>query len=180
MALNHWNGVPAAHRRWILINSVLVAAVWNVAINGGGALFATHGKHHVPLWSTPVIGPSLIANTIETLFFLPFATCLGVTAAVRKAQKQGMLTELRAHERGPAWLSALPSSPWRRGARVGAMVVLVGGPVVVLIQAIGFSGGISNTDYVIYNALLGLILGLSVTSYIALAAMGDYYVEAKK
>jgi hypothetical protein len=178
MVLNHWSAVPAAHRRWIVINSVLIAAVWNVAINGIGALLASHGKHHVPLWSTPVIGgPSLIVNSIETLFFLPFSTCLGVSAAVRKAQTQGKLTKLQTHERGPLWLSTLPASPWRRAVKVGVTVVLVGGPVLISILAIGFGAGISPSDYVIYNALLGLLLGLTVTSYIALAAMGHYDVD---
>jgi hypothetical protein len=145
MVLNHWDEVPAMHRRWIFINSILIAAVWNVAINGLGALIAVHARHHVPLWSTPVIGgPNLILNPMETLFFLPFSTCLGVTSAVRKA------------------------------TRVGLLVLAAGGPVVILIMAVGFGGGISTSAYVIYSALFGLFLGLTVTSYIALAAMGDY------
>jgi hypothetical protein len=173
--LNHWNGVPAMHRRWIFINSIVIAAVWNVAINGFGALLAIHGRHHVPLWSTPVIGgPNLILNPMETLFFLPFSTCLGVTSAVRKAQKKGVLTKLETHQSGPAWLATLPKSPLRRATRVGLMVLVAGGPVVIFIMTLGFGRGISTAAYVIYSALFGLFLGLTVTSYIALAAMGDY------
>ncbi len=180
MVLNHWDEVPAMHRRWIFINSILIAAVWNVAINGLGALIAVHARHHVPLWSTPVIGgPNLILNPMETLFFLPFSTCLGVTSAVRKAQKKGVLTKLETHQRGPAWLSTLPKSPLRRATRVGLLVLAAGGPVVILIMAVGLGGGISTSAYVIYSALFGLFLGLTVTSYIALAAMGDYE-DAKK
>jgi len=46
--------------------------------------------------------------------------------------------------------------------------------MVILIAAIGFSGGISISAYVVYSALFGLFLGLTVTPYIALAAMSDY------
>jgi hypothetical protein len=180
MLLNHWSGVPPMHRRWIFINSIVISAVWNVVINGFGALLAAHGRHHVPLWSTPVTGgPNLILNPIGTLFFLPFATCLGVHFAVRNAYKKGVLTRLETHQRGPAWLSTLPSTRHRRAAKVGLVVVGAGGPLVILITAIGFSGGISISAYVIYCALFGLFLGLTVTPYIALAAMADY-VDTKQ
>jgi hypothetical protein len=175
MVLNHWNGVPAAHRRWIFINSIVISAVSNVAFNGFGSLLAAHGRHHVPLWSAPVTGgPNLILSPIGTLFFLPFATCIGVHFAVRNAYKKGVLTRRESHQRGPAWLSTLPPGRHRRGTKVGLMAVVAGGPVVILTMAIGFGGGMSISAFVIFSALFGLFLGLTVTPYIALAAMANY------
>jgi hypothetical protein len=179
MALMEWRSVPPAHRRWIVVNSILISAAWNLLVNGFVAWVMSAGHHRVPLWSAPLVGgPNLLTGTLGTLFLLPFLTCVGVTIAVRKAQKDGVLDRLEPHQRGPAWLAKLPESMWRRSARLGLLVLLLGAPVAIPVLAIGFSGGISRGAYIGYSALSGLVLGLVVTSFIALAAMGSHHTDA--
>jgi len=89
-----------------------------------------------------------------------------------------VLSRLEPHEKGPSWLSKLPGSLWRRSARLGLVVLLLGAPVAIPILVIGFSGGISRGAYVVYAGVSGLLLGLVVTSYIALAAMGLHHTDA--
>jgi hypothetical protein len=179
MTLSHWRLVPAAHRRWILTNAVVISAVSNLLINSAIAWITSYGKHHIPLWSIPLLGgPNLITDTIGTLYLLPFTTCLVVSYAVRKSQGRGQLTILKTHQKGPGWLSNLPASIPRRASRLSGLVLLFSAPVAIVILLTGFGGGISRYDFVVFKALLGLVLGLAVTTFIALAAMGDEYADA--
>lgn len=172
--LDHWRAVPATHRRWIVINSVIISAIWNLFINGAIAWVSSKGHPHIPLWSTPLLGgPNLITDTIGTLVLLPFTTCIGVTFGVRQAQGKGVLTDLEAHEKGPRWLTDLPPTLLRRSTRLGLVVTRALGPLSVVILLIGFGNGIERTSFVLYKAVLGLALGLVVTPFIALAAMGN-------
>src|ERR1035437_2357199 len=110
MALNYWRLVPAAHRRWIVINAVVISAVSNLLINSAIAWITSYSKHHIALWSIPLLGgPNLITDTIGTLYLLPFTTCVVVRYAVRKSQGGGRLTNLETHQKGPSWLSNLPA-----------------------------------------------------------------------
>jgi len=179
MTLSHWRMVPAAHRRWILINAVVISAVSNLLINSAIAWITSYGEHHIPLWSIPLLGgPNLITDTIGTLYLLPFTTCVVVSCAVRKSQGRGQLTNLETHQKGPGWLSNLPASIPRRASRLSGLVLLFSAPVAIAILLTGFGGGISRYDFVVFKALLGLVLGLAVTTFIALAAMGDEYADA--
>jgi len=179
MALNYWRLVPAAHRRWIVINAVVISAVSNLLINSAIAWITSYSKHHIPLWSIPLLGgPNLITDTIGTLYLLPFTTCVVVSYAVRKSQGRGQLTNLETHQKGPSLLSNLPALIPRRAARLSGVVLLFSAPVAIAILLIGFGDGISRYDFVVYKALLGLVLGLAVTTFIALAAMGDECADA--
>ncbi len=42
------------HRRWILGNAVLGAAVVNLVVNAGIAWLSVRGRRTVPLWSLPL------------------------------------------------------------------------------------------------------------------------------
>ena len=179
MAIGHWRVVPTAHRRWIVINAVIISALSNLVINSAIAWISSVGKPHISLWSTPLLGgPNLVTDTLGTFFLLPFTTCLVVTLAVRQSRSRGLLHDLESHERGPSWLTGLPTTVLRRGVRLGWVTLLACAPVSILILAIGFDGGITRADFVAYKAVLGLVLGLAVTPVIALAAMGDEFTAA--
>jgi hypothetical protein len=172
--LEHWRTVPALHRKWILINSVVISGIWNLFINGCIAWFSSRGHGHIGLWTTPLLGgPNLLTDTYGTFYLLPLTTCIGVTFGVRQAKGKGQLHDLEVHQKGPAWLTDVPSSMLSRANRFGLMVLLPLGPIASVILAIWFHAGIERSTFVVYKAILGFVLGLIVTPFIALSAMGD-------
>jgi hypothetical protein len=176
--LGHWRAVPSSHRRWILINSVIISALWNLFINGAIAWVSSKGHPHIPIWSTPLLGgPNLITDTIGTLFLLPFTTCIGVTFGVRQAQGKGVLSNLEDHQKGPPWLAKLPGTVLGRSTRLGLIVLRALGPLSVIVLLIWFGTGIERSTFIVYKSILGCALGLAVTPFIALAVMGDPYGE---
>ena len=71
------------HRRWLLINAVIITAVINLVLNAAIAWFSVRGAHQVRLWGLPLVDkPSTVLDTVGTFFFLPLFTCLMVTTAV--------------------------------------------------------------------------------------------------
>ncbi|HWE67114.1 MAG TPA: hypothetical protein VG298_10775 [Acidimicrobiales bacterium] len=174
MAVNHWRSVPPAHRRWVVLNAVIGAAVSNLLINAAIAWVSSIGHPHIPLWSVPLQGgPNLLTDTFGTFFLLPFTTCIVVTLAVRQVRGRGLLGDLEQHQQGRTWLSTLPTPLLRRAATLGLWVLVPLGPLAAAILAIGFGGGASRSDFILYKTVLGLVLGFVVTPLIALAAMGD-------
>lgn len=173
----HWQSVPALHRRWIIINSVIISGIWNLFINGFIAWTSSKGHSHIGLWTTPLLGgPNLITDTFGTLYLLPLTTCIGVMIGVRQAKRKGQLHNLEEHQKGPRWLTDVPTSFLSRGNRFGLMILLPLGPMAVIILANGFHAGIERSTFVVYKAILGFALGLIVTPFIALSAMGDEHL----
>jgi hypothetical protein len=171
---HHWDAVPSTHRRWLLFNTVLGAAVSNLVANFLPAFVSSIGHRHIGLWTTPLLGgPNLLTDTAGTLFLLPFTTCIGVTLAVRRSRSKGDLCDLEHHQRGPRWLDSLPATIPRRSARLGLLVLLALGPLAFTVLAVWFHAGVERSTFIVYKTVLGLCLGFVVSPCIALAAMGD-------
>jgi hypothetical protein len=164
--------LPAEHRRWIVLNAVLAPAAINVMLNAGLSWASAMGRDRVPLWGAPLAGgPSMIWDTIGTLFLLPLITCLLATAAVRRDQRRGSLERLRA--RPLPLLPRLPRRPLARGAVLGtACVAVLGPPAVALLVSTDFRG-LTVAHFVLYKVLISVALGMLVTPVIALYAMAD-------
>jgi hypothetical protein len=166
--------LPAAHRRWILLNAIAVTAVINLAINAALAWLSAADATRVPLWATPIIGgPSTIADTLGTLLLLPMITNLFVTTSVRRDLRHGRLGPLGHPGNAHPILRALPRNRTRRGVGLGISCVAALGPAAVAILIVTDSGGLSVADFVLYKAILGVALGALVTPVIALGAMAD-------
>jgi hypothetical protein len=168
-------GLERTHRRWILINAVAVAAVANLAICAAIAWLSSLGRPDVPLWAVPLVGgPSMIVDTLGTLFLLPFITCLIVTAAVGYELRRGTLTPLggaaRARYGGPAMLARGRVS---RGLTLGLLCVVVLGPGAIALLYLAEANHLAVADFVLYKAVLGVGLGAIVTPVIALLAMAE-------
>ncbi|HEX3793459.1 MAG TPA: hypothetical protein VHV57_03050 [Acidimicrobiales bacterium] len=178
--LEHWRAVPALHRRWILVNSVIISGVWNLFINGFIAWVSSKGHGHIGLWTTPLLGgPNLLIDTFGTLYLLPLTTCIGVMIGVRQAKRKGQLHNLEDHQKGPRWLTDVPTTFLRRANRFGLMVLLPLGPIATIVLSIGFHSGIERSTFVVYKAVIGVLLGLIVTPFIALSAMGDEHIAGE-
>ncbi len=169
-----WRGLPREHRRWIVLNALLVTAAINVVVNALIAWVTIRGESNVPLWSVPLVEkPSTITDTVGTFFVLPLITCLLATTAVWRERRIGRLPSLGGGLPLHILLSNVPRTRFWRGVRLGAVVTIALTPISVLILAAIDFGGITQGQFVLYKAALGVALGAVVTPLIALWAMAD-------
>jgi hypothetical protein len=169
-----WKELTAEHRRWLLINAVIVAALINGALNALIAWGSAAPEDEIPLWAAPLVGgPSTIVDTVATLFILPFLTTVLITSVAWHEMREGKLAPLLIDRKVDPLLARLPARRARRGAYFGLLTVVLLAPVsVVLLIAFDF-GDISPGDFVLYKAIFGVLLGLVVTPPIAIAALTD-------
>jgi hypothetical protein len=166
-----WQGLDRDHRRWLLINAVLIAAVVNAALSALIAWLSAVNEDQIPLWSAPLVGgPSTVTDTVGTLFVLPFLTTLVITTVIRGELEHGRLRPLaetlRLSER-------LPHGRARRAALLGLLCMLLLGPIAVAILVLTDFDDLGVGEFVLYKALFGIGLGALVTPPIALLALGD-------
>lgn len=167
-----WRETVSEHRRWLFLNTILIAAVANAALNALIAWISAANEDEIPLIAAPLIeGPSLITDTVGTFFILPFLTTLVITTVVWHELREGRIAPLSKRTSGI--LANLPPTRVRRGAYFGLITMLVLSPPAVLALVIRDPGDVSVSDFVIFKAIFGVVLGLIVTPPIALAAMTD-------
>lgn len=172
-ALALWKSLPAEHRRWILLNALLVTALVNLAINALVAWISVLGQEEVPLWTRPLSETSLLGDTLGTIFMLPLITCLILTTVVRRERREGSLTPLRGEHPYLRRLAALPKSRLQRGLAFGALAfALLALPAALVLVAIDL-GDLSRGEFVLFKAGFAILLGVLVTPLIALAAMAE-------
>ncbi len=166
-------GLGPEHRRWLIINALAITAIINFVLNAVIAWATTSGERAIPLMSIPVLqAPSTLTDTPGTLLCLPLITTLLVTASVRRDQRLGRVSTLDLGERAQL-LARLPRRPLRRATVFGAGCLALFGPLAaILLVALNF-GGIAQSTFVLYKAILSVGLGLLVTPVIALAALAD-------
>lgn len=166
-------GLSPAHRRWLFLNTGVVAALINAMLSALIAWLAAANVDQVPLWAIPLIdGPSVITDTVGTLFILPLLTTAAIAATVRRDLRTGRLT-LTARGKPHPLLERLPRGTWARGAVFGAIcMAILGPPAVVALVALNY-GDIGVGEFVVYKAIFGAALGAFVTPLIALAAFAD-------
>ena len=170
-----WRGLHAQHRRWIVINALLITAVVNLAINGLLAWVSVRTQHGVPVWALPAPGKTnVVIDTVGTFFFLPLFTCLTCTTAVWREMRAGRMPRLEAL----AVPQRLAGGRLRRGAWLGLITVALLSPVAIAVLAVGQMGTVSTTGFVIYKMTLGVLLGAAVTPVIAVLAMADHRNDA--
>lgn len=164
--------LTAAHRRFLIRDAFLIAAVANAALNALLAWAFTLGEDSVPLIAVPLVeGPSVITDTVGTFFVLTFLTTLAITTGVWREMRAGHLTRLR-HAPG-SFADRLPDTRLRRALRLGLLCMLVLGPVAVIVLAALDYGDLAIGEFVTYKAIFGVLLGVLVTPLIAMVAFGD-------
>ncbi len=164
-----------AHRRWLLVNAILIPLVVNAVSSGFIAWLTSLGEKTVPLMSIPLVQkPSTMTDTLGTFFILPFLTGILVSLAVRRDQRAGRLSGLEPSPTLPRVLSRLPGSRARRASVFGLLCLGLLGPFAALSLVLAGFGGITQSSFVLYKVVLGAGLGLVVTPVIALVAMADF------
>jgi hypothetical protein len=175
-----WRELTVEHRRWLIINAVVIAAIVNGILSALIAWGTAAPEDEIPLWAAPLVGgPSTIVDTVATLFILPFLTTLIVTSVAWHEMREGKLAPLMVDRNADPLLARLPARRVRRGAYFGVLTVVLLAPVsVVLLIAFDF-GDIGVGDFVLYKAIFGVLLGLVVTPPIGIAALTDTEVAAE-
>jgi hypothetical protein len=164
-----WSELPEEHRRWILLNALLITAVINVVVNGAIDLISIAGKGPIPFWGPPLVDTNTVWTIIGTLFLLPLITCVLATTAIRRDMEHGTLTPLTTL--GHA--DSLPETRFRRGLLFGAVCAVFAGPPIVLVLAALGVGDLSHAQYTVWHIAFAVVLGALVTPVIALCAMTD-------
>lgn len=161
-----------AHRRFLIRDALIIAAVANAVLNAFFAWLFTLGEDEIPLAAVPLVeGPSVITDTVGTFFVLTFLTTLAITTTVWKEMRAGHLTRLPL--RAGSFAERLPDTRLRRATRLGLYCMLALGPIAVLALLLFDYGDIPIGEFVVYKAIFGVALGALVTPLIAMVAFGD-------
>ena len=161
-----------AHKRFLVRDAILIAAVANAALNALFAWLFTLDEHEIPQAKAPLVGgPSVLVDSVATCFVLPFITTLVITTVIWGEMRAGHLTKVpRA---AGSLLDRLPRTRLRRATVVGLLCMLVLGPISAAGVLLFDYGDISVGEFIAYKAVFGIVLGTIVTPPIALAAFGD-------
>jgi hypothetical protein len=172
MAEGGVRGLTPAHRRFLIRDAVLIAAVVNGALSALIAWLVTLGEDEVPHAAVPLVeGPSVIVDTVGTCFVLPFLTTLAITTVIWKEMRDGHLTRVPLP---PGSLGErLPDTRLRRAALIGLLCLLTFGPLSLALLLLFDYGDISIGEFVLFKAIFGIVLGALVTPFIAMVAFGD-------
>jgi hypothetical protein len=164
--------LTAAHRRFLLRDALLIAALVNGALSALIAWLVTVGEDEVPLSAVPLAeGPSVLIDTVGTCFVLPFLTTLAITTVVWKEMREGHLT--RVPRAAGSFAARLPATRLRRATWVGLICLVVFGPIAAAGVLLFDYGDISIGEFVLFKAIFGVVLGVIVTAPIARVAFGD-------
>jgi hypothetical protein len=165
-------GLTPAHRRFLIRDALLIAAIVNGTLSALIAWLITLGEDEVPNAAVPLVeGPSVVVDTVATFFVLPFLTTLLITTVIWKELREGHLTRLPLAP--GSFADRLPDTRLRRAAGIGLLCLLALGPIGAVVLLLLDYGDISIGEFVIYKAIVGVALGVLVTPLIAMVGFGD-------
>lgn len=168
----NWKELPAANRRWLVVNAILVTAVINLVVNWLVAKGAVGDRHSVPMWGVPLVEPSVFWDLIGTLYVLPLVTSGVITALVRRDIRRGALARLD-QGLGSGGRVGGGASGWRRGAELGVVAVFsVAPPLLLILAVLGFPE-LSESQFVAWHTGFAVALGIVVTPLLAILAMAE-------
>ncbi len=158
-----------AHWRYLLANQVFGAAAINAGINGGFAWGIFGGLEAVPLWGQT----SIVGDTLSTAVLLPLLTGLIATTLVRRDVRDGRIGSMTRDGGKQRFGARLPKSALGRGLLLaGAALVFAAAPAVACLALLGVTE-MSPPAFIGFKVAFAVALGLAVTPYLALAALGD-------
>jgi hypothetical protein len=161
-----------AHKRFLVRDAIVIAAIANGVLNALIAWLFTIGEDEIPQAKAPLVGgPSVLVDTVATCFVLPFLTTLVITTVIWGEMRAGHLGKIARAQ--SSLLDRLPGTRLRRATLVGLLCLLVFGPISAVGVLLFDYGDISVGEFVLYKAIFGIVLGAIVTPLIAMVAFGD-------
>jgi hypothetical protein len=158
-----------AHRRYLLLEQGVGAAVVNFMLNAGIAALTFRGAATVPLWGQQ----SIAGDTIGTTFLLPLITCLIVTPLAQRQLRAGTLSGLGWTRSSHPMLGLLPRRTFPRGLALGLICVVLAAPASILTLGAFEVAAMSFGQFVLCKAAFAAVLGAVVTPVIALWAIAE-------
>ena len=166
-----WSTIPPPNRRWVIINALGVTAAVNVVVNLALAWLATRTVHVVPLWSTPLLRPSTVVDTLGTTFMLPLITAITCGVALRREIRLGRVLPLPLDCEARKLLSRLHRGLVPRAMQIASLTLAAIGPIALLALVAAQVGDVSVSSFLLFKVAYAVGLGLIVTPVIALAVM---------
>jgi len=161
--------MSSAHRRYLLLEHGVGAAVFNFLLNGAIAWLAFRGVARVPLWGYQ----SIAGDTIATSLLLPLMTCLIVTRLARAHVQVGRVAPLRWSAVSRGVLRWLPGGTLRRGLSLGlTSIALPGALTVGALTVLGVSE-MPHGSFLVFKACFAGALAALVTPVVAMSAITD-------
>ena len=165
--LSTWRSLEPRTRRWVFWQFVVGAAVVNAVLSALVAWLLTLQQSGVEFAGIPLVDKTtVLADSLATLFVLPFLTTLIVTTIVRREVEHRELAR-------PAGAGVIVSGrPLLRRAALnaGACFAVLALPVAAILLAAG-KPDMEISQFVLYKAIFGALYGLPVTPAIALISL---------
>src|SRR5215831_8006335 len=122
-------GMSPAHRRYLLVEQGIGAAIFNFALNAGIAWLLFRSRDVVPLWGDR----SIAGDTIATSMILPFLTTLIVTPTARRQIRAGRIAALGWTRVTHPTLGWLPRGTFARAFVLALVFAVLLSPITLLV-----------------------------------------------
>lgn len=146
-----------AHRRFLIVDEVIVSTIVNFLLNAGIAWFLFHSARSVPFWGSSGIA----ADMLGTAFLMPLLTSVIAMWLVPWQVKRGVLPKIpEAHLRSSMWRRR---PGYQRGALLGLVaMVVVAVPLIALFARVG-PPQLPRTHFIWFKASFAAFVGALVT-----------------
>jgi hypothetical protein len=162
-----------AQRTFIAVEQIILPFVFNLVFNAALGWYLFRAHEPVPLWGDPSIG----ADILGTLFFLPFFTCLVGTPLINRATRLGKVDKLTIRPEQHWLLRHLPRSLWVRSILIGVACTVALGPPSIGLLALLDMHSWTLTAAINFNGVYAGVLAAVVTPPIALYALSQHEVQ---
>jgi hypothetical protein len=159
--------MSAQHRRFLVVEEVMISTVVNFLLNAGIAWYLFRAKASVPMWGASSIG----ADTLVTAFVLPVLTAIIASFIVGRAVANGKLLPIPYEAIGASrWLGW---RGWQRGVILGvASMAVVAAPLVLALTLAGLRA-LTPWHFVWFKGSFAAGLGAIVTPLLGWWALAD-------
>ena len=164
-----------AHRRYLLVEQGIGAAVFNFALNAGIAWLLFRSQDVVPLWGDR----SIAGDTIATSMILPFLTTLIVTPTARRQVRAGRVAALGWSRATHPTLGWLPRGTFARAFVLGVVCAVVLSPITLLVLGLLHVADLGFGRFVLFKAAFAAMEALLVTPVVSLWAIAEAAVPAR-
>ena len=158
-----------AHRRYLLVEQGIGAAVFNFALNAGIAWLLFRSQDVVPLWGDR----SIAGDTIATSMILPFLTTLIVTPTARRQVRAGRVAALGWSRATHPTLGWLPRGTFARAFVLGVVCAVVLSPITLLVLGLLHVADLGFGRFVLFKAAFAAMEALLVTPVVSLWAIAE-------
>lgn len=159
--------LSAEHRRFLVVDEIVVPAIVNFAINAALAWLTLRGRATLPLWGAS----SIAVDTLVTAMVLPILTALVAAFLIRLRVARGTLSPLPPERLAPSRWSR--RSAWVRGALLGAVAVVLLATPLVLVLALAGVDALGASRFIWLKASFATAVGLVVTPPLGWWALVD-------